>query len=241
MNAHIAIISARRPHAVKKMQEFAPNATWYVAHGESRAYEEAGAANVIEAGSLVTARNYALEDAFDQGLPCLQLSDDLQKLQIIKLNKELGPTNLDNLLKTFDTQANWHGVKLVGVAPTTNPFFFHEKRAIQNTHFCIGDMIYVLPSTPRFDPNIYSKEDYDFTAQHIMEYDGVARLDYVFATFLHYTNAGGAVGIRNEESEQEVRRRLIAKWGSAIKLNKKRKNEILFDGKQLLKRKAIGG
>jgi hypothetical protein len=76
-----AIISARRPNSVASMVKFAPHARWYVAVGDGESYSNAGAEHVTEAGSLCDSRNMALEDAFRQGKACVQLSDDLFKLQ----------------------------------------------------------------------------------------------------------------------------------------------------------------
>jgi predicted dienelactone hydrolase len=94
-------------------------------------------------------------------------------------------------------------------------------------------MFYAEPSAPRFDTELKLKEDYDYTAQHIALHGVVARCDFIFASFKHRTNAGGAVAYRTPEVEQESIKRLQDKWGDAIRLNPRRENEILFDGKKV--------
>lgn len=233
MEALVTIISARRPNAVKKMQEFAPNATWLVALGDGEAYSDAGASKVIEAGTLCDSRNLALEMAFEHNKPCVQLSDDLTKLQQVDDDLNLWNITLDEAILAMSKITQSIGVKLAGVAPVTNTFYYSPKKPVKTHHFIVGDMIYVEPSKPRFDTELRLKEDYDFTAQHIALYGGVARCDFVFASFKHRTNAGGAVAYRTPEVEQESIARLQQKWGSAIRLNPRRENEVLFDGKKV--------
>lgn len=229
----ITIISARRPKSVAKMNEFAPNARWYVAKGDAESYLEAGAGNVIEAGSLCDSRNRALEDAFAENKACVQLSDDLTKLQQVDDELQLWDITLEEAVKAMAKICQGTGAKLAGVAPVANTFYYSPEKPVKTQHFIVGDMIYVEPSKPKFDTELKLKEDYDFTAQHIAMYDLVARCDFIFASFKHRTNAGGAVSYRTPEVEQESIARLKDKWGNAIRLNPRRENEILFDGKKV--------
>ena len=232
-NELICIISARRPNSVSKMKLFAPQARWYVAVGEAEAYREAGALDVVEVGGLIDARNRALEDAFAEGRACVQLSDDLKKLQEVTDDLKTFDITLEQAVNVMGQICDVTGAKLAGVAPVANTFYYSPKSAVKTHHFIVGDMIYVKPSKPRFDNTLQLKEDYDFTAQHIQMYDSVARCDFIFATFVHRTNAGGAVAYRTPEIEQQSIARLIEKWGSAIRLNPRRENEILFNGKKV--------
>jgi len=233
MKPLVAIISARRPSAVEKMKQFAPDAYWFVALGDGEAYSEAGAKHVIESGALCESRNLALETAFKDNRPCVQLSDDLTKLQQVDDELKLWDVTLDEAVTAMAKITQSMGVRLAGVAPVTNTFYYSPDKPVKTQHFIVGDMIYVEPSKPRFDTELRLKEDYDFTAQHIANYGGVARCDFIFASFKHRTNAGGAVAYRTPEVEQESIARLQAKWGAAIRLNPRRDNEVLFDGKKV--------
>lgn len=46
--------------------------------------------------------------------------------------------------------------------------------------------------------------------------------------FQHYSNKGGAVSYRDEQEEQRNIALLKEKWGTAVRDNPKRKNEILL-------------
>lgn len=229
----ISIISARRPKSVMKMQDFAPNATWFVALGEAQDYIKEGAVNVIEAGSLIEARNKALEHAFEQNKSCVQLSDDLTKLFIVNDDLSLEQISVEDAVKLMKTICDSTGFKLAGVAPVPNTFYYDPKKPVKTHHFIVGDFIYIQPSKPRFDNDLLLKEDYDFTAQHIHNYGGVARCDFIFAHFKHRTNAGGVVAYRTPEIEQQSIALLKSKWGDAIKDNPRRPNEILFRGQKV--------
>ena len=88
-------------------------------------------------------------------------------------------------------------------------------------------MLFVKPSEVRFDTQLTLKEDYDFTLQHISRKKVLRYQKYLFS-FKHYSNKGGAVDIRNNEEEQKNIRILKSKWGDKVRLNPKRKNEILI-------------
>lgn len=233
MKPLVAIISARRPSAVEKMNQFVPDARWFVALGEGEAYSKAGADYVIESGTLCESRNFALEMAFKENRPCVQLSDDLTKLQQIDDESKLWDITLDEAISAMGNIVDSFGVKLGGVAPVTNTFYYSPEKPVKTHHFIVGDMIYVKPSAPRFDMELRLKEDYDFTAQHISLYGGVARCDFIFASFKHRTNSGGVVSYRTPEVEQESIARLQEKWGEAVRLNPRRENEVLFNGKKI--------
>jgi len=223
---HIAVISARRPEAVLAMEKFLPSdATWYVANGEGDLYRNAGAKNVIESGLLVPSRNRALEDAFSQNKICIQISDDLTKIQRLESNKGIDTSLVDAIFElVIALDAN--NCYLAGCAPTANPFYGSQK--IKTNGFIVGDLIAVKPTNLRFDTNLELKEDYDYTCQHLNFYGRVARCDFLLAAFKHRTNKGGAVSYRNTEREQAAINYLINKWPGAIKNNPRRENEVLL-------------
>ena len=88
-------------------------------------------------------------------------------------------------------------------------------------------MLFVKPNELRFDKQLTLKEDYDFTLQNIQKAQ-VLRYQKYLLTFKHYSNKGVAVDIRNDQEEQKNIMILKSKWGDKVKLNTKRKNEILI-------------
>ena len=226
MKHNVYVISAGRydklPFNEKQKSEY----IFCVKKGEGKFYKQNGCLNVKETGNLMDSRNFALEDAFKNKKICVQLSDDIKKVVV---NKNFGKpkmVDLDFAIKDIILKFNKvKGVNLLGIPPTDN-FFFAKKILSINT-FCIGDMLFVKPSDIRFDTQLTLKEDYDFTLQHKQRGDVVRYQKYLF-TFEHYSNKGGAVDIRNEKEEQKNILILKLKWGDKIRLNPKRKNEILI-------------
>lgn len=202
----------------------AERAIWYVPDDEIATYQAAGAERVVAGGGLVEARNLALDHAFADGLPCVQLSDDLKRTSRLAAD---GSAERIPLEEAIDILVGSLGsIRLAGVAPTDNPFF--AKNRINPSAFIVGDLFAAAPSDPRFDPALKLKEDYDYTCQHMQAYGAVARHDYLLASFKHRTNPGGAVAYRTSDLEQEAIAILMAKWPGLVVKNSKRANEVLL-------------
>lgn len=226
---YLAIISARRPQAVEAMARHCPQVgTWYVGAGEALAYAMQGAPLVVEAGALCAARNQALRDAWQAGLPCLQLSDDLRTCQRMVGPDATSCTLADAVQQLHATMAQYPAYKLAGVAPTTNAFFYNPARPVTTTRFVVGDAILVQPCALWFDEQLRLKEDYDYTLQHLATYGGVVRCNDVLLAFAHRTNRGGAVAYRTPRLEQATIAALMQKWPGRMRLNPRRPQEILL-------------
>jgi hypothetical protein len=224
-----AIISSKRQHQVPAMQKLAGNdCFWFVGAGESANYFSEGAVNVVESGGLCQSRNAALNMAFEIGIPCLQLSDDAKKIKRAHSKKDSQEISLNDAVSEMEMVCSAYGVKLCGVAPTSNLFYFNPEKPYKNKGFVVGDMIYVKPSPERFDENLRLKEDYDFTLQHMISYGKIARLDNIMAEFAHRTNKGGAVAYRTSDLEKQSIAYLKKKWGKFIVNNPRRPDEILL-------------
>jgi len=253
VDAFVAIVSHRRPQNVADMYEkIDGGATWYVADEQDlRDYTTEVTKHDLEnveikiASGLCHSRNEALKDAWKLNIPCVMLDDDLKKLKLATVldapsealgkGQTLTKSTCDitfastvELMRTRlkDTK---NMIKLAGVAPTTNLFYFDPKKLINTASFIIASFIMVLPNELYFDEEFKTKEDYDYTLQHIQKYGGVLRNNDIFAEFAHYTNKGGVVQYRTAKIEQESIKRLQSKWGSAIRINKRRENEILLN------------
>jgi hypothetical protein len=226
VNYNIYVISAGRYNKLPFNKEQKGDYIFCVKKGEGELYKKNGCQNVYETGNLMDSRNFALNHAFNLNNICVQLSDDIKKVVINKNFGEHKKVDLDFAIKDIVSKFNQiKGVKLLGVPPTDN-FFFANKIVSINT-FCIGDMLFVKPSDIRFDTQLTLKEDYDFTLQHRELGDVIRYQKYLF-TFEHYSNKGGAVDVRNDKEEQRNIMILKSKWGGKVRLNPKRKNEILI-------------
>lgn len=227
MNYNVYVISAGRYDKLNFTTEQKNKYIFCVKKGEKHLYEKHGCKNVFETGTLMQSRNAALDMAFNENKICVQLSDDLKK---VTTNKNFAPKKqvdldfaIDQLINVFQKV---NGVYLMGVPPTNNDFF--AKSLISKNTFCIGDMLFIKPNDLRFDTSLTLKEDYDYTLQHLSKYKNCFRYQKYLFEFEHYKNIGGAVDYRTEQEEQKNIKILFAKWGNKIKLNPKRKNEILI-------------
>lgn len=223
------VISHKRAKNVEKIQKLVGDCIWVVGDGESQAYLDAGARYVIEGGGLCASRNKALDHAFAENHICIQISDDLSKLEIIdnEVEKTKRPASFRECADYLIESMNKNHAKLSGVAPTANAFYYQKE--FNFSSFIVGDFIAVKPSPLRFDEKMRLKEDYDFTVQHLKKYSSIVRANKILASFAHRTNKGGAVDYRTSELEQQSIAYLMDKWPGWFKLNPRRNNEILMN------------
>jgi len=228
---HISIISHHRPQNVEKMEKITDlggEINWYLGKNEKKDYSHAKG-TLHEAGTLLEARNAALRDAAKKKKWCLQLDDDLMEIFYIQNKNTQHQITFKNMIKEMYDVLSSMPVGLAGVAPTINPFFYNPQKPIGLKHFIIGSCFLVKqPIEIFFDESLKTKEDYDYTLQHIKQFGGVCRLNYLAPRFLHYGNEGGVVEYRTDTIEQDSIAKLKKKWGSVIRDNPKRPNEILL-------------
>lgn len=233
LSVYLSVISAHRPSNVFALTALVGKATWYVPQDEVAAYQDAGAEHVVGSGLLCVSRNQALRDAWEQGVPCMQVSDDLRATHFAfplsdgKIGKRAisfseAAHHVTNHMRAQSDA--YYG----GAAPTANAFFFSPARPVSSAHFIVGDFIVVKPCELFFDELLVLKEDYDYTMQHLSRYGHVVRCNELLMTFRHRTNQGGAISIRTPLREQEAIFYLKRKWGDAIRSNPRRENEVLL-------------
>ena len=227
MNYQVYVISAGRFDKLPFNEQQKCSYIFCVRNGEKQLYEKNGCKIVFETGKLIQSRNFALKHSFNQNKICIQLSDDLKKVTTNKNFIEKKIVNIDFAINDLVIQfEKINGVYLMGIPPTSNDFY--AKNLVSKNTFCIGDMLFIKPCNIYFDENLTLKEDYDYTLQHLLKYGNVFRYQKYLFEFEHYKNKGGAVDYRTENEEQKNIRYLFQKWGNKIKLNQKRKNEILI-------------
>lgn len=232
---HIGVISHSRSQNVSNMEGVLSDKysiTWYVGKNEGVDYKKEGAKYVVESGKLCESRNRLLEDAFKMDKTCIQLSDDLVSLRIAEDKKNTRESNMEECISVIEQALNNTRMKLGGVNVAANAFYFDPLKPIKLRHFVLGDFSVIKPTDLRYDTRFKTKEDYDYTLQHIQKYGGVARCDSVIATFKHYNNIGGVVDSRTPEVEQKSIRLLKEKWGRNIVDNPRRPNEVLLRVKE---------
>merc|ERR1711865_492806 len=74
------------------------------------------------------------------------------------------------------------------------------------------------------------KEDYDFSCAHVKAYGSVMRCQRMTLQVKHYSNAGGAVDVRDKKGikERENIAILNKKWPGCFRANPKRANEVIM-------------
>lgn len=227
MTYSVYVISAGRhdklPFTTKQKESY----IFCVKKGEKKLYQKAGCKNVFETGTLMQSRNAALDMAFSKNKICVQLSDDLKKVTTNKNFSDKKQVDLDYVIQDLVNKfVQVKNVYLMGVPPTSNDFF--AKNKISKNTFCIGDILFIKPNPLRFDTSLTLKEDYDYTLQHLHKYGNTFRHQKYLFEFEHYKNKGGAVDYRTEKEERKNIMILKSKWGEKVRLNPKRKNEILI-------------
>lgn len=216
------VISHNRPDNVKPLEELCNQKFWwYVGKGEKYDSDQ-----VVRAGGLVQSRNRALADAFRAKEPCLMMDDDVKTFSKTTDKKTIQSMTFHETVTEMRDTLKMTPYKMAGVSPTNNPFYTQHK--IGTHKFVIASMILVNPTPLRFDSMFRTKEDYDYTLQHIKKYGGICRCDWLIPKFGHYTNAGGVVEYRTADMEQQSIARLKTKWGKVIRDNPKRPNEVLI-------------
>lgn len=217
-NFQICVISSNRWNDIPDF--YKKDWVYFVGNGQGTKYQEKGFTNVIESGGLCESRNAALEYCFAQNKYCVQIDDDLKKIQAF--GKDFTVKDTVELLMRDLIESK---TKLAGVYPVFNKFF--ASNTISDG-FIIGSFFIAAPSPIRFDNTLRLKEDYDYTMLHLKEFGKVRRHNYIIADFKHYTNKGGAVDYRNDEVEAETTRILLRRWNGALKPNPNRKNELIL-------------
>lgn len=217
-NLQICVISSNRWNDIPDF--YKKDWVYFVGTSQAKNYQEKGFTNVIEGGGLCESRNAALEYCFLQNKYCIQIDDDLKKVKVF--NEESTVENVVDILMKDLIKSK---TKLAGVYPVFNNFF--ASKTISDG-FIIGSFFVAAPTPIRFDTSLRLKEDYDYTMQHLKQFQKVRRHNYIIADFKHYTNKGGAVDYRNDEIEEETTRILLRRWNGALKPNPNRNNELIL-------------
>lgn len=255
---HFCVISARRtedPQAIKGcmiVQESFKAAgikpRWYVDSESLDNYRRLGLDAVFDGGSLVGARNKALNDAKKLGKACCEVSDDIARWTYYGSLEQITTKNGTEANRFGRTaqrlvvspvaagrfmlakmRANDQKPKLGGVLPTGNIARGLAQPSVTMKNFILGDFfVSDVGSNVRFDQRLTLKEDYDFTCSHLNQYGSVLRCNRMVLDVAHYTNVGGAVSIRTALQEQKNIKILRKKWPKAIRKHPTRENEVVL-------------
>ncbi|CAE8721093.1 unnamed protein product [Polarella glacialis] len=255
---HFCVVSARRATKIEgvrdifmvqsQLLEAGVTPTWYVDEDSVADYKALGLKAVV-GGKLTPSRNKALEDARRLNKVCVQVSDDISAWEY--RDGEKAAARDDTLMNAAHAAA-----KRLIVSPVAAASFILAKmrgvpedrkpklggvymlgscartfcgEAFARKHFILGDFFVVdKGSSVNFDEKLTLKEDYDFACSHIRAHGGVMRCNRMTLNVKHYSNSGGAVTVRNNDSEKRNIQVLTGKWPNAFRANPKRKNEVIM-------------
>lgn len=249
MSYKIFCISHGRANNALKILKLAPSACFIVKDKKDFSeYKNLGIKNLVIGGKLSESRNLAISMTQENNIEyCIQISDDIKEVVILDENlmafdiqsANALVRNLENFKKVSIDNAVHRIINLLeessepftlcGIHPTGNKAQALMLRPTRTNLFALGDFLVILAdSSPRFDPRLRLKEDYDFTAQHITQ-GMVLRDNRTVLNVSHYRNSGGAVSIRTERLERDSVNYILQKWEGSKKVkfsvNKRRKPE----------------
>lgn len=228
LKIYFAVISHGRPDSVSEVKKYlGTSATWYVGHGEVETYYKAGAKNVKCGGDLSHSRNMALDDAWRQGVPCVQISDDLRRFSLATDRMQpltalaaamIVKANMDSVGDVYlgGTSSNSNPLMSIGLR-TGNTIPPKNRPLISTNCLVLGDFSVVKPCGIYFDEKTLVKEDYEYTLRHLRTFGKVLRCNYVLSDFRHRTNPGGA-NLNREKygAEKKAYDYLLERWKGVL-------------------------
>jgi len=239
MDFHLAIISTSRPQNVEFMQSMCEpyKCHWYVNLGEYQAYEDAGAHVINECAlNICHARNQAIKDADELGIPCIQISDDLRNIKSIIIDsngkRKTQFETVNNICNELIHQLHENNLFYGGVAISSNPLNYTGVDTSIDK-LIVNDFICLMPGAGLFDEALALKEDYDMSIRQLLGCGGIARLNNILCDFPHRQNNGGANTYRNDSTEAEATKKLLAKWPNFVRMNPRRPGQVLLNYKAI--------
>ena len=233
MKYKICIPTYKRYGNIEKMEQVlgADDILWAFNSEEDMALYNKQPKNWLIGGDLIKNRNVLLQKCQDNDWICVMLDDDLKRVtENTNFNggeKKVQVKALDAIEKIVEDFID-RPQTIAGMSPTSNDFFAGKQ--YQENMFLIASLMFIKPVGIFFDNDIPLKEDYEITANHIINAGGSLRYNEWMWEFAHYSNEGGcqADGIRSDEREAEAVAYLHKKYPGAFKDNAKRPNEVLL-------------
>jgi hypothetical protein len=176
----------------------------------------------------IAAQRNAILNQFPEDTEMVMMDDDIKNFLRLRGTELVAITpeqSLNELQNCFQTLKN-NQAKLFGLYPIKNPFYMSPR--INNKGFIIGTVMGIINNPLRFDENLHTKEDYDYTLQNIRVYKKVARFDYLTTDAAHDTMGGCEYAKRSPQYSKDTDY-LLKKWGTWLRPNPRRTNEVLIN------------
>lgn len=183
---------------------------------------------IYREGHSVTDNRNNLIDHFEKGQWVVMLDDDITgffKLAGKKLVKIETREEFETMLNDFFKYTEANNGKMWGVYPCKNAFFMGQsinKKDIVNS--CLGLII-----DQRFDDNLKAKEDIELCCRYIKSGYNVIRFNFITYDAKH-RGKGGCSDVWKSNENEIVSKKLVMKYPKLLRLNTKRKGEVLYCG-----------
>lgn len=181
---------------------------------------------IYREGHSVTDNRNTLLDYFEKGQWLIMLDDDIKaflKLDGNNLTKIETKQELDKMFNDFFEYTEKNNGKMWGVYPIKNAFFMKRsisKRNIINS--CLG-----IINDLRFDENYKAKEDIELCCRYLKNGYNVIRFNFITYDVRH-KQKGGCSDTWKSDENIKVSNKLVFKYPNLLRLNSKRKGEVLF-------------
>lgn len=183
---------------------------------------------IFREANTVTGNRNTLLDYFDKGQWLIMLDDDIEGIYRLagkKLVKVETKKELDEMFTDFFEYTEKNNGKMWGVYPVKNAYFMNNtinKKNIINS--CLG-----IINDFRFDENYKAKEDIELCCRYIANGYNVIRFNFITYDVKHKQKGGCYETWKTDENEK-VAVRLVTKYPKLLKMNTKRKGEVLYCG-----------
>lgn len=235
----VAVISHNRPENMAKLKlVLGQKFTVYVNRGQGKVYKEV--CNKIgckvretKFNDICTARNLAIEDATKEKAFCIQVSDDLRKIEQVSISKGkriVKPISFQDVSHNMVDLMKKYRVNYSGVAITTSRLNFTGK-ILDIDKLIVNDLIGIAPGSFRFDVKAALKEDYEACIRELVVGPGVLRMNSILCHFPHRENKGGANDYRTTVTETLANNYVKSKWAAFVVDHKTRPGQISLNYK----------
>jgi len=252
LKAYISVVSSSRPHNVPKMIELlGEEVTFYVKRGEEQFYKAAGAKHVKgtpgtdinkKVWTVSHQRNHAIKDAVALGLPCVQSSDDLKRMNVASINPLTGkpkryPISFDEALEILLEEMKAQKSDYCSVGITDNPLN-HKESFFTYNKLIVNDLI-INGGKYLYDELADNKEDYDMFVRQVLAGETTVRADNILCVFPHRENEGGCNLYRTYEHEAKCNSYVMQKHPGIVIKHKRRDNQLEINYKELNKQRDL--
>lgn len=183
---------------------------------------------IFTPGDSVTKNRNSILRHFGRGEWVVMLDDDISgfyKLNSGKLERINSIEELDSMVVDFFEFAKAHNALIWGLYPVKNQFFMKNTIDTSNiVNTCLG-----IINEVRFDESFIAKEDIELCCRVISAGLNVIRFNFICYDAKH-RNKGGCYDVWNSDENEKVSERLVFLYPNLLKINRRRRGEVLFTG-----------